>query len=430
MNRTAQQAAEALRCASGWPDLLHFEQSLEADYDNDRKVWRLSQGSSYADVDDGDGKVVAGRWQVKPIQAWLQMLTTTGLAVLGVYGLASAAKFPAVAMTMLVAALAGPLGPLLVGLLSLAFLAIWGSYLLAYLADCLGPTLSMVAERKLDLPDHPRWREPLRLLAIAQAIYVLDAISGAIQRHEVAAPLLFAMAMQVIVIGGCCSLNAARAWRDVLGWSALWALSAWVHPLIGAIATLLVAAIAANRMRPSFPRGLLARNEAKTTIEKIFWLVMQLMVFASMGALLGHCLYWGSTSLHPRLSDDVAKQAWVWGATVGTFLALCLAPLGPLRIPLFIASSLYQALLAKLGPGPALVGAVAVIFVQAWHQHPRQPLRVLNTAATFGLADTGGRLLGGCLGLFFLGFEGGPVGAALGERLLGALSLLKAEEAP
>ena len=180
MNRTAQQAAEALRRASDWPELLHFEQSLEADYDEERKVWRLSQGSSYADVDDRDGKVVAGHWQVKPVQAWLQMLTTTGLAVLGVYSVASSAKFPAVQMTLLVAALAGRLGPLLVGLLSIAFMAIWGSYLLAYLADCLGPTLSMVAGRKLELPDQARWREPLRLLAIGQAIYVLDALSGAI----------------------------------------------------------------------------------------------------------------------------------------------------------------------------------------------------------------------------------------------------------
>ena len=107
-----------------------------------------------------------------------------------------------------------------------------------------------------------------------------------------------------------------------------------------------------------------------------------------------------------------------------------MAPVGPVKVPLFIASTLYQALLGAFGAVPALLGAVAVVFGSALWKHPREPRRAFSSALTFGLAESAGRVTGACLGLFFLGLEGGAVGGALGERALGALALLRWEESP
>jgi len=414
---TAQQAVSALQHSTCWPGLLKLEPGLEARQEGG--CWHLSSGPSQAVV-DSTGQLVSGRWLVHQGQAKLQLALGTILAGLGLYSLAYAAKVPT-----LIAVLNLPrAGFLLVAL----YLILWASYLLKYLGNHLMGALETAHSGFQALPDQGSWRETLRPTAIAQSIYILDAFLGAYQRQQLSGPLIFSLATQLILVAGCCRLTSPSALRDAVFWSALWSLFLIDVRLLVFGAMPVLTLLSSLRMLGQLKGGLSLNINTETLTEKLFWLCFLLMVCVSFGALLGHALYFG---LHPTgQGDDPSKPWWVGGGTLGTILALFIAPLGAVRIPLFIASTLYQALLNKFGAVVALLGAVAVILLRALWQHPREPLVALRTGLTFGLAESAGRLLGACLGLFFLGLEGGAVGSALGERALGALVLLREEPKP
>lgn len=433
----AQEAFGHFHRQSPWPGVLALDEAPQADHDAQGGLWKLTCGESQVQISDSTAEVVSGQWKVNPNQAILCLVTSTGLALLGVYGLAYAAKIPTITACLLLNTSLGRFGPFLTALASLAVASIWGAYLLSYLQATLREPLDWLLTGQAQLPSSSRWREPLRLLAIGQAIYVMDSLVGAWQRHELSAPLALAMLFQVGVVAGCCHLSRNREfpfspWLDVARWSALWLASLLLNrpgALIGAALTVMASFYALVRMSSALKEKVLHR-EASRPEERLFWLCVQMMVLVSMGAWLGHTLYWASIPLHGKVQDALATQAWVWGATLGTLGALLIAPLGPVRLPLFLASTLYQALLTKMGPGPAVAGAILVILIQSWHKHPGEYRRILYTALTFGLAESSGRLLGAAAGFFFLGFEGGSVGAALGERTLGAYALLQAENSP
>lgn len=409
----AQRAVAALQNSTFWPGLLRLEPGLEAREEGD---WHLASGESQAVV---KGDLVSGRWAVNRTQALLQLMLGTILAGLGLYSLAYAAKLP-----VLVAVVNLPQPAVLLVLL---YLLVWAAYLLDHLGKSLMGALQTVHDGFQTLPDSGAWRETLRPIAVAQSIYILDAFFGAYQRHQITGPLLFGLAAQIILVAGCCHLSPRHGWRDVVVWCAAWSLILVDVRLFVYLALPAVVLVTTPRMLRELKNGLTLNVNTETLTEKLFWLCFLLMVCVSFGALLGHTLFWG---LHPRaLGDDPGKPWWVGGATVATILALFIAPLGAVRIPLFLASTLYQALLAKFGALAALLGAIAVILARSLWLHPRQPLVALRHSLTFGLAESTGRMLGACLGLFFLGLEGGAVGGALGERALGALVLLRQEEA-
>lgn len=414
---TAEQAVSALQHSTCWPGLLRIEPGLEARQEGD--CWHLSSGPSQAVVDPS-GQLLSGRWLVHKGQAKLQLMLGTILAGLGLYSLAYAAKIPTLIALVNLPRASFPLVVL--------YLAVWATYLLQYLGKHLMGALDTVHSGYQSLPDKGGWRETLRPIAIAQSIYILDAFFGAYQRQQVSGPLMFSLAAQLILVLGCCRLTSPTALRDAMLWSALWSLFLVDVRLLVFAAMPIVTLVSSWRMLRQLKGGLSLNINTDSLTEKLFWLCFLLMLCVSFGALMGHALYFG---LHPTgQGEDPSKPWWVAGGTLGTILALFIAPLGAVRIPLFIASTLYQALLSKFGAVAALLGAVAVILVRALWQHPREPLVALRTGLRFGLAESAGRLLGACLGLFFLGLEGGAVGSALGERALGALVLLREEPEP
>ncbi|MBT9586682.1 hypothetical protein IV102_25290 [bacterium] len=440
MSLSAEHAVLALNRSTHWPGLLKIEPGLEASLCQQRGVWHLSQSDCQVELEASSGRMLRGSWVVKPGQANLQLALATAMAGLGLYSLAYAAKLPCLVMAVnLAALLGGAFGAAVSGLLALLFLALVGAYLLDYCSKHLMSALEVVHSGRQQFPDHAPWREPFRLLAVAQGIYILDALAGAQERNEMTGPLLFSLAAQLLLILACSHLvttsrdplalpsGRTPLW-DVLAWSGLWLVCLWL-PVVAVFGGIPLAMLLMGRkMVGELCNGVNLNVHAETLTEKLFWLSLSLMLFVSFGALLGHTLSWATQALHPALQGhEIAKQCWVWGATLGTLLALFMAPLGPIKIPLFIASTLYQALLGHFGAVAALGGAVAVIFVQAIWCHPRQPRQALSSALTFGLAESFGRVAGSALGLFFLGLEGAAVGGALGERALGAVALLKSE---
>jgi hypothetical protein len=440
---TAEQAVAALQQSTHWPGLLHLEPGLEARLAEPERVWHLRQGQGQVELEAASGRMLRGSWPVKPGQARLQLALATSVAGLSVYSLAYAAKLPClIAALNLAALLGGTPGALVSALLAALFLTLWGAYLLKFCSQSLMTALDTVHSGLQQFPDGAPWRQPLRLLAIAQGIYILDAGAAAMQRNMLSGPLIFGLATQAVLIGLCAYLlqssrdpialpRPRSPLQEVLGWCALW-LVCFRFPEVAFFGAIPVTMLVMGRtMVGELWGGIRLNVHSQSLTEKLFWLSLSLMVFVSFGALLGHTLYWATRSLHPNgTGEDVAIQWWVAGATVGTLLALFTAPLGRVKLPLFLASTLYQALIGKFGALTALVGAIAVIFLQAFWRQPGRPRQALTDALTFGLAESAGRVVGASLGLFFLGLEGAAVGGALGERALGAMALIQADTAP
>ena len=107
-------------------------------------------------------------------------------------------------------------------------------------------------------------------------------------------------------------------------------------------------------------------------------------------------------------------------ALSGTFLAVVRSRFDGERGPLSLG--LAASLLGQMVVGPWLSRLASLVLVLLAQLFKHRNLRgALLRVWGFGLGQAAGRLIGAFTGLFFLGLEGGAMGAAVGEALMATL---------
>lgn len=149
--------------------------------------------------------------------------------------------------------------------------------------------------------------------------------------------------------------------------------------------------------------------------------LIRVCLWANFAFLMLHAL------CSPFIEQALAMKAGVWAASAGTLYALLTSQLKQERTALVIslgASAIFGATLGPWASAPA--GLVFIVIPQLLQG--RGSARALVRAWGFSMGQTTGKLAGALVGMFFLGAEGGPIGAVLGESLGGVICYQMAGE--
>lgn len=120
--------------------------------------------------------------------------------------------------------------------------------------------------------------------------------------------------------------------------------------------------------------------------------------------------------LRPYMTLWDCRAYGVQFALVGTVIGLFFGKLDRERLSYVLA--LLVSILGgpRFGMAAARLCSLAMVFAFQAADHKNLKLALTRTWA-FGLGQSGGRVLGAMLGSFYIGLEGGPMGAAFGEAL-------------
>lgn len=140
----------------------------------------------------------------------------------------------------------------------------------------------------------------------------------------------------------------------------------------------------------------------------------QLVISASVWS--NGCFLLSSAAYMPYYATEQYQSASIQHAAVGALMALFFWQLKGVKWPVLVGLAI------SLAGGPTLgewlsrgVAVGSVFLIEGWRE--RNATVALVRAWGFGIGQSLGRLVGGLLGTFYLGLDGGGVGLVIGEAL-------------
>ncbi|MBI3924971.1 MAG: hypothetical protein HY319_05480 [Armatimonadetes bacterium] len=359
-------------------------------------LWLFDGGANWAAVDGHRGGVVSGDWIVSRPRALVHLALVCFLAVYGVFSIAFLAVKLQVApigglKLGLGADLGGPVGTFLM-------IGVWaglGYALLRALLGLLGSSVAAACTGRLQLPDRGGWRTVLTVNGAVALVELCDQ-AGGVLTQELQNPAQSELIYLLSGIGFLfLALFAAGCLRLGAGQMA-------VGPL---------------------PERLEERGAEGMAVV----LAVYVTVFTVAAGLMASAVYYGITEAPDLLG---ARKWWYHGALAGTLLVLFVLPTGGRS-----RSTAWLGVLATVGGdywlgsfAGTLLGMSVVLVRVRFQQRGQGGLgKALRVAGAFALGESVGRLVGRVVGAIFLGAEGGPIGAALGERVGGLSALFRAD---
>lgn len=357
-------------------------------------VWSLRREEDHVLVDGVRGACLAGAWRPEAGAARRWLWFTVFMAI---YGCLISAYLVAKFAALTWPAFWNSIGQLTFWVLLGAGLpaVVWcGRRLKALLAGALEEPLAVAESGRVRFPCGQTWRWLLRLNGVAAVVLWIDIVGGQVQATLMGLPL--PGAFYFLFFLASVSFLAAFWWRSLV-------LGRGVSP----------------------PAGELTGGGTTHTIVDVAVHITVVTAVVGIGAVVFQGAFL------PGFPNW--KPFWAYGALAGSTLGLLTAPMPrDARGILILATLVSKAGEAYLGAWFATVFSLGAVFLPVWLQRRGEEAEAvshaLRSAWAFAFGQTAGRLVGRWLGFFFLGFEGGPLGVVLGERLGGMAAFLKAEE--